>query len=253
MDDISAFKGVELIEYASKNYVYMSFDAHLRLGGVKEETINKLLCCSYEIHLGKGSTFAPEFDSSAVCHLKQGLLRTDVELVGDRISNSSFILKEGLFVSPGPDALSNVMYQCLEESVITCIPADVIYRESMKDETLFRYLVRIFSEISMKQRDWALFSNVVGKREHIIFSLILMCVHSSLYGKDNFTARYQDLSDMSGTTVQYVLKVIHEAFGVGAIRKVYGGFEVLDLKLLCSMVDYRILNELISKLVLDHE
>lgn len=232
----------ENIYKAIERVTHSSIAEYLSAHGVPENTLTTINESSYQLTLEKWSEYTPDFTSAAIGVVRSGLLRSNVESLSGKLRNCSFILPGMIFIGNMPNS-NMTNFISLENSVLEIIPGDTIYQEITNSRAFFDIFINKVSHDKSKQRDWAILSNSVDKRDHILLSLYLIFINCKINQKSVIGVRYQDLADMSGVSVPYAIGVIKELISIGAIRKVYGGITLENFNKLEDLINTDLLEE----------
>ena len=240
---MNSFDSIRTFNELVRNGIYVSLSGYLSHLGVQESVQKKLLSRSYQVNLERGDVFIPEFDNAAICLVQHGLLRSNVVFFGDEIRNRCFLMKGMTFVGSASRSSGVIELTCLEDTALNVIPGDCIYAEAQQSRAVFDFILWEVQKDQINSRDWLILGSIVGKRDHMLFSLILMAVISDITNTPKLVVRYQDLADMCSTSHTYAVGVVQEAIAAGALEKSYRGITVKDIQLLGNMVELEPLME----------
>ncbi|QIZ76300.1 Crp/Fnr family transcriptional regulator [Ferrimonas lipolytica] len=222
-----------------------SFRDFLRMYEISTSSIDNISSASYVREVSKGESISLDYDSSAINYLESGLLKNELMLVEDNARVASFVLPGWGFYGAPPSSRLVANYTALKDCKVISVPGVRLRELAQLDAAIFDLTLQVYTYQLYHERNWWVLNSVIDKKQHVLMSLFFICIFQ-IESNPKVVVRHQDLADISGVTVPYVVSTINESTASGAFKKCYGGIEVLDRKKFIELVDWKLIKELIE-------
>ncbi|QIZ76305.1 Crp/Fnr family transcriptional regulator [Ferrimonas lipolytica] len=232
---MSEFKGesdFDKISHAFEN----DFESFLRKSNLNDDAIASVLDCCIVRELDKGETFTADYEMSAVNFLCSGFLKSLLEIPVGTLRCAGFAAAGYCFHGDPPGGRQVTNYIALRQSRVISIRGEDLQRLAKEFSSIFELTIKVYTYKLYAERNWLVLGSAIDKKQYVLTTLYLLSIYQLKSGEE-VTIRQQDVAEYCGVTQTYANLVINEAVKTGAIKKKYGGIEVLSFELFTDLVD----------------